>query len=112
MFGSGTQGLQSRTLSPPPRLVKFEELPVCACDRGGRVTDANSGGCTMNWYGIVIRCGEQELQTTLPHFLEFVRMSNQVSPVRFQNVAQSVIMSTIPHSNVSSYVRHESLCSD
>lgn len=23
----------------------------------------------MNWYGIVIRCGEHELQTTRPHFL-------------------------------------------
>ena len=29
----------------------------------------SDGGCTMNWRGMVIRCGEQEAHTTLPHFL-------------------------------------------
>lgn len=26
----------------------------------------------MYWCGMMIRCGEHELQTTLPHFLSFV----------------------------------------
>lgn len=77
VFGSGTQGLQSRTLSPPPRLSNSEELPARAGSSvGRRVRELGAfdvslpvGGWTINWYGIVMRCGEQALQTTLPHFL-------------------------------------------
>jgi hypothetical protein len=73
VFGSGTQGLQSRTRSPPPRLVTPElaAVSVLCWGRGSdEVGDPPSiGGCTMYWYGIVIRWGEHELQTTRPHFL-------------------------------------------
>jgi hypothetical protein len=77
VFGSGTQGLQRRTLSPPPRLSNSEELPARAGSNVGRRArelgalnvSLSVGGWTMNWYGIVIRCGEQALQTTRPHFL-------------------------------------------
>jgi hypothetical protein len=44
----------------------------------GRVASSGPGGCTINWRGIVIRCGEQSLQTTLPHFLQWCRRNIQV----------------------------------
>ena len=52
MFGSGTQGLHKRTLSPPPRLAN--SLPAREASRDGRgrelVAEVGSavGGCTMN----------------------------------------------------------------
>jgi hypothetical protein len=73
VFGSGTQGLQRRTLSPPPRVVTSDELPALAGSTVGRVIEdgdpSPAGGWTMYWYGIVIRWGEHEAQTTRPHFL-------------------------------------------
>lgn len=54
MFGSGTQGLQRRTLSPPPRLSNSDELPACAGSNVGRAREEfnvslSVGGWTMNW---------------------------------------------------------------
>jgi len=71
MFGSGTQGLHNRTLSPPPRVLKSVYPPSTLVTVGYRWarTRGVPGGWTMYWYGMVIRCGEQLLQTTLPHFL-------------------------------------------
>jgi hypothetical protein len=72
-LGSGTQGLQTRTSSPPPnvalqgsgrsssstvRSINVRTAPSCCSD----------GGLTMYWRGIVIRCGEHFAHTTLPHF--------------------------------------------
>lgn len=49
MFGSGTHGLQSRTLSPPPRLSTTVELLARAASTDGRevVVVESVGGCTM-----------------------------------------------------------------
>lgn len=72
MLGSGTQGLQSRTRSPPPRPLKSAYPPSPAIREAGyslRYRRGAPGGCTMYWYGMVMRCGEQASQTTRPHFL-------------------------------------------
>lgn len=72
-FGSGTHGLQSLTRSPPPIPLNSAELTVRVGSVAGGAESASSvGGRTMYWCGMVIRWGEQELQTTLPHFLKGV----------------------------------------
>lgn len=38
----------------------------------------SDGGCTMNCRGIVIRCGEHEEHTTLPHFLQWCFLNKKV----------------------------------
>jgi len=43
--------------------------PVKSMNVGLVDTDENAGGRTMNWRGMVMRCGEQLAHTTLPHFL-------------------------------------------
>lgn len=68
--GSGTHGLQTLTTSPPPRL------------RAGNASDTSllslEGGCTTYCLGIVMRCGEQLLHTTRPHFLQWcLRKKNE-----------------------------------
>ncbi len=96
-FGSGTQGLQSRTSCPPPRdglilasalrglLLLFVEvfcvssspvksttgMAVFLSVESGLVAATSSGGCTMNCRGIVIRWGEQFAHTTRPHRLQW-----------------------------------------
>lgn len=53
VLGSGTQGLQSRTRSPPPRLVT-SELPAVSALGLERASDEvgdppSTGGWTMYW---------------------------------------------------------------
>jgi hypothetical protein len=76
-FGSGTHGLQRRTFMPPFRSAKSDVALVTwvllfgsECDIDAADGPATAGGgCTINWYGIVMRWGEQALQTTRPHLL-------------------------------------------
>jgi hypothetical protein len=55
MFGSGTQGLQRRTRSPPPRVANCEELLARRGSIVGRVwvteleAEVSVGGWTINW---------------------------------------------------------------
>ncbi|KAL8763967.1 MAG: hypothetical protein Q9184_000410 [Pyrenodesmia sp. 2 TL-2023] len=42
----------------------------------------------MNWRGMVIRCGEQLAQTTLPHFLQWCFLKNK--PKRVSQIGQLV----------------------
>lgn len=69
MLGSGTHGLQRRTRSPPPRLATAGFIVDRLQEAELLGTVPSIGCCTMNWYGMVMRWGEQELQTTRPHFL-------------------------------------------
>jgi hypothetical protein len=60
-FGSGTHGLQTRTVSPP-------QLVIAPGNPSSKAISA-IGGCTINCRGIVILWGEQLAHTTLPHLL-------------------------------------------
>lgn len=75
-LGSGTHGLHTRTSSPPPSAglpkgpkddMVFSSSPV----RSITFEVPSDGGWTMNWRGMVMRCGEHVAQTTLPHFLQW-----------------------------------------
>lgn len=64
VHGSGTHGLHTLTTSPPPRL------------RAGYASVAwtgssAAGGWTRYWRGMVMRWGEQLLQTTRPHLRQW-----------------------------------------
>jgi hypothetical protein len=37
------------------------------------------GGCTMNWRGMVMRCGEHWEHTTRPHFLQWCFLNKKVN---------------------------------
>jgi len=83
-LGSGTHGLHTRTVSPPfkAELGLLVNLSTVCASPGALLQSVISstppvkdekgdtivGGCTINCRGIVIRCGEQFAQTTLPHF--------------------------------------------
>lgn len=54
MFGSGTQGLHSRTFVPPNCEGVSVSRPVSGAIGSG-VADPGTGGWTINWYGIVMR---------------------------------------------------------
>lgn len=82
LLGSGTHGLQSRTRSPPV-VYGNPSSPVNGFTYSWGVLGW-PGGRTMYWYGIVIRWGEQALQTTRPHFLYRVLSANYVVERRRQ----------------------------
>lgn len=87
MFGSGTHGLQRRTRWPPPTLVATDAVsdgPGKSSWSADPGEVGSCGGWAMNWLGMVMRWGEQELQTTLPHFLEHESVSSHLTQQHIQ----------------------------
>lgn len=76
VFGSGTQGLQILTRSPPWIPCAMRELFAAG---GEAATPA--GGLTTKSEGILILCGEQAAQTTLPHFLSNSQYYKQIQGI-------------------------------
>ena len=82
-MGSGTQGLHRRTSSPPPRAglalgdngTGSSSSVRSTTEREGVGDEAlvreASGARTMYCRGMVMRWGEQEAQTTRPHFRQW-----------------------------------------
>jgi hypothetical protein len=43
-----------------------------------RLSEPSEGGWTINWRGMVMRCGEHDAHTTLPHFLQWCFLYRKV----------------------------------